>query len=86
MNGSGEPIKFDAVVYKVQTLVDYGLRVTLDLPETALVAAAQLMACKRQSGMILHVEVTPEKQVVAGKNEQGQISAGTERKSKRASA
>lgn len=81
-----EAITFDAVVYKVQTLADYGLRVTLDLPETALVAAAQLMACKRQSGMILHVEVNPEKQVVAGINEQGKISARSERKSQRAAS
>ena len=40
---------FSSVVYKVQTLVDGGLRVTLDLPETAIDAAAWLMECKRQS-------------------------------------
>lgn len=59
-----EVIQFDAVVYKVSTLVDQGLRITLDLPETALIAAAQMMAAKRE-GMILHIEVTTDKQVHA---------------------
>jgi hypothetical protein len=80
-----EEIRFDAIVYKVQTLVDQGLRVTLDLPETALVAAAQLMATKRE-GMVLHVVIEPDKQVVAGANEQGTISTRTERKSIRAAS
>lgn len=41
-------IRFDAEVYKVQTLVDGGLRVTLDLPETAIPQAAMLIECKRE--------------------------------------
>lgn len=40
-------IQFPATVYKVQTLVDGGLRVTLDLPESAIPQAALLMDCKR---------------------------------------
>ncbi len=40
-------ISFPATVYKVQTLIDGGLRVTLDLPETAITQAAALMECKR---------------------------------------
>lgn len=40
-------IEFVATVYKVQTLVDGGLRVTLDLPETAIAEAAALMEAKR---------------------------------------
>ena len=40
-------IAFDAVVYKVQTLVDGGIRVTLDLPEYALEAATAMMRYKR---------------------------------------
>ena len=40
-------ITFPAQVVKVQTLADGGLRVTFDLPETAIFAAAQLMECKR---------------------------------------
>ena len=41
-------IRFDASDYKVQTLIDGGLRVTLDLPETAIRQAAMLMECKRE--------------------------------------
>lgn len=41
-------IEFTATVYKVQTLVDGGLRVTLDLPESAIAEVAALMECKRQ--------------------------------------
>ncbi len=40
--------QFPATVYKIQTLVDGGLRVTLDLPENAIESAAWLMECKRQ--------------------------------------
>ena len=43
-----EPITFPAQVARCQTLADGGLRVTLDLPETAVLAVAQLMECKRQ--------------------------------------
>lgn len=49
-------IQFDAVVARVQTLVDGGLRVTLDLPEQAIAQAAALMECKRQE-VYLKVEV-----------------------------
>ena len=47
-NGSERAaIEIQAVVYKVQTLIDGGLRVTLDLPETAIAEAAWFMECKR---------------------------------------
>jgi len=46
-------ITFPAIVYKVQTLVDGGLRVTLDLPETAIPQAAMLMECMRQGVALL---------------------------------
>jgi hypothetical protein len=85
MSDKPEAIEFDAIVYKVQTLVDQGLRVSFDLPETAIIAAAQLMAVKRE-GNILHVVIQPDKQVSSGGNEQGKISTGTVRKSVRASA
>ena len=48
-------IVFDAQVYKVQTLVDGGLRVTLDLPETAIPQVAMLIECKRE-GIPLIIE------------------------------
>jgi hypothetical protein len=41
-------ITFSATVEKVQTLVDGGIRVTLDLPEDAIKQAAMLMECKRE--------------------------------------
>lgn len=52
-------IRFSATVEKVQTLVDGGIRVTLDLPEDAISQAASLMACKRE-GIPLKVEVTAD--------------------------
>jgi len=54
-----ELISFQAIVYKVQTLVDNGLRVTFDLPEQAVAAAAQLMELKRL-GAALTVRVKIE--------------------------
>ena len=42
-----EKIEFDATVYKVQTLADMGIRITLNLPETAIPQAAILMETKR---------------------------------------
>jgi hypothetical protein len=50
-----EPISFIAVVQKVQTLADGGLRVTLDLSESAIMQAAELMVCKREA-VVLQVE------------------------------
>ena len=40
-------VTFDASVAKVTTMVDGSLRVTFDLPETAIDAAAWLMEVKR---------------------------------------
>ena len=47
-----EPIEFWASVTKIQTLADGGIRLTLDMPEDAIMAAAELMACKR-AGVVL---------------------------------
>lgn len=49
-------IQFPAVVYKIQTLADGGLRVTLDLPEDAIPQGAMLMEIRRQ-GIPITVEV-----------------------------
>ncbi len=54
-----EPIRFVAVVQKVQTLADGGLRVTLDLPESAIMQAAELMVCKREA-VVLEIECAKE--------------------------
>ncbi len=40
-------LAFVASVYKVQTLADGGIRLTLDLPETAIPQMAILAACQR---------------------------------------
>ncbi len=53
-----EVIKFAAQVAKVQSLADGGIRLTLDLPEDAIMQAAQLMECKRW-GAALNVTATP---------------------------
>jgi len=54
-------IKFKAIVAKVQTLADGGLRVTLDLPEQAVMQAAQLMEVKRV-GMVIEVAIAEDKE------------------------
>ena len=58
-------IVFPAIVYKVQTLVDNGVRVTLDLPEDCIPQMAMLAECKRQgiplifTAQLEQVEVKP---------------------------
>lgn len=54
-------ITFPATVYKVQTLIDGGIRITLDLPETAIPQAAMLMECKRE-GIALILKATADEQ------------------------
>ena len=56
MTNGNEAIVFPAQVQKVQTLADGGIRVTLDLPETAIPQMAMLAECKRQ-GLALEVTV-----------------------------
>lgn len=51
-------VKFVASVAKVTTLADHGLRVTLDLPEDAIIEAAYLMQCKRD-GIALTITCVP---------------------------
>lgn len=59
---SDEVIRFVAEIYKVQTLVDGGLRLTLDLPETAVDVVTKMIECKRQGGLleVAAVPVIPE--------------------------
>jgi len=52
-------IRFQATVYKVQTLVDGSVRITLDLPESAIPQMAQLAECQRW-GAVLSVEAKPD--------------------------
>ena len=51
-----DTVTFLAEVVKVQTLADHGLRLTLDLPEDEVIAAAKLMEFKRL-GVALKVTV-----------------------------
>ena len=53
-----DEIKFYAAVNAVKTLADGGIRVYLDLPEDAIVTAAELMACKRH-GTVINIVATP---------------------------
>jgi hypothetical protein len=53
-----EAITFPAQVVKVQTLADSGLRLTLDMPESEIVAFAWLAQCKR-AGVVLSVRCDP---------------------------
>lgn len=57
--GSNTPIEFFATVARVQTMADGGLRFTFDVPETAIMQAAQLMECKR-FGAVLSIACLPE--------------------------
>jgi len=47
-----DQIEFHATIAKVQTLADGGIRVTLDLPETAILQAAQLMTVRQQVAVV----------------------------------
>ena len=59
-----EPILFKAQIIKVQTTVDGAIRLTLDLPETAIDVATKMMQAK-QAGAILEIAAVPiEKQQV----------------------
>lgn len=65
-----EPVTFMAQVARVQTLADGGLRVTLDLPESAIEQAACLMAFKRW-GVVGEVTYRPQ-----DKNKASQFDLG----------
>ena len=44
----GKPITFHATVHKVQTVIDGGVRVTLDVPESDAKAAFELVHLRDQ--------------------------------------
>jgi len=58
-----DAIEFTAQVYKVQTLVDNGIRVTLDLPETETLTMAKLAECQR-FGVALQIVATVQKEKI----------------------
>lgn len=63
-----EKIIFSAAVYKVQTLSDNGIRITLDLPETAIPQMAMLAETKRQ-GIALVFEASADVALDIGREE-----------------
>jgi len=65
-----EPIRFVAQVAKVQTLADGGIRITLDLSETAIMQAAELMVFKRES-VPIQVRCTQARDRLDGKDSDG---------------
>jgi len=73
-----EPICFPAQVVKIQTLVDGGIRITLDTGEGNILQAAQLMEVKRAQAYG-DVEFTPRATVKQTEN--NGLGKGSERKS-----
>jgi hypothetical protein len=66
-----EAIKCHATVYKVQTLVDKGPRITLDLPETEIMQMAMFAECQRMQ-VVLDVSAMPmEASVLNGDSADG---------------
>ena len=55
-----DAIEFMAQVARITTLADGGIRVTFDLPEDAVMQAAELMTCKR-FGVVLRVRCEEHK-------------------------
>ena len=51
-------IECNAIVYKVSTLADKGIRISLDLPETDTMQMAMFAECQRM-GVVLSVIATP---------------------------
>jgi hypothetical protein len=73
----GHTIEFVANVFKVQTLSENqggGLRVTLDLPETEIMALVELAECQR-FGVALKISCA-----LLNKQDQYAISEGSKRK------
>lgn len=65
-----EKILFVAQIARIQTMTDGSLRVTLDLPESAIMPVAQLMECKR-AGAILEVTAEPRIEQKSEQNNYG---------------
>lgn len=72
-----ESIEFPATVARVKTLVDGGIRVELDLPETEIMTAAQLMECKRAGAAL---KVTVQALINTEKTEDASMEARPKRK------
>ncbi|MFA5714401.1 MAG: hypothetical protein WC998_01500 [Candidatus Paceibacterota bacterium] len=49
---SDKDIQFQATVFKVQTLVDGGIRITMDLSENEIEAMAKLVLCHKANAVL----------------------------------
>ena len=58
---SDNTIRHFATIFKVQTLTDHGIRISLDLPESAIMQAAMYMECQRMQ-VVLDIEAKPRVQ------------------------
>lgn len=67
MTADTSTVKFWALIAKVQTMADGGLRVYFDLPEDAVESVAVLMQYKRL-GVVADVIVTPRQNDEPGKS------------------
>jgi len=67
-----DAIRFVAQVAKVSTLADGGIRVMLDLPETAIGAATQLMKVRQGGGLLEIAAVAVLQSLSNGETETGQ--------------
>lgn len=78
--------EFWGQVAKAQTLADGGIRITFDLPESAIVQMAEL-AAYQINGVVVDVVVTPRpaQQVKTG-GTTGDVEKGPKRKSEWATA
>lgn len=60
---TGEAVQLVGQIYKVQTLVDGGIRLTIDLPESAADSLGQL-AKLQLFGVAVDVEIQPHKETL----------------------
>ena len=75
-------IQHYATVYKVTTLSDHGIRISLDLPESAIMQAAMYMECQRMQ-VVLDIEAKPRVQNTAEENTSDGKKSRQDRKSLR---
>lgn len=72
-----DAICFLAQIIKLQTMVDGAIRVTIDLPETAVQTMALLAECKSRGGLI-EVAAVPVENIVDGSAKQSESRENAE--------
>lgn len=74
-------VRFTAQVFKVQTTIDGGIRLTLDLSEAETMVAKQLMDIKRANGLLEVAAVPIDKKNILVANGEPELDKGKKRKS-----